>query len=133
MKRDRFLLKPVILNGLKWLISFLVSVVATMLFLLVLALVQKRFRFEERIVRLVLMVAISLASGMCAYVYRKLSKIKGYICGIITAVIFSIIKLIMSLSCGGVGRENLFIYACILCASLIGGIMSANRNKKIKW
>ena len=128
MKQD-FSLK----NATKWLLSFLISSGVMLLFLLMLTLVQKQFRFDEHVIRIILIVFITISSGVCAFIFRLLTGIKGYICGLATALMYSVIKLIMSLASGGVGKDNFLVYTCLISASLIGGILSANRKKKVKW
>ncbi len=133
MKRDHSFSKAPLNNILKWLISFLISVVVLVVLMLILTLVQKRFRLDEHILRIILIIFLTVSAGLCTFIYRRLSNIKGYVCGLITAGIYSFIKLIMSLTSSGVGKDNFLIYACIISAALIGGILSANKKKKTKW
>ena len=118
---------------LKWLLSFIISLVTLFVELLLLTVIQKQYRFSDSIVKIVIFVLLTLSAGMCAFIFRKMTKIKGVICGLVTAGIFCVIKLIMSLASGGVGTYNSLIYICLMCASLLGGILSANHHKKEKW
>lgn len=133
MKQDFSFSKSYYKNIFKWLISFLISIGIILCFLLLVTFVQKQFRFDAHIIKMILMIIISIGAGICSFAFRILSGIKGYLCGLITAVIYSVIKLLMSILSVGVGKDNFLIYVCIVSAALIGGILSANRKKKIKW
>lgn len=134
MKRDFSFKKSSALSQvLKWLLSFVISILVLFIGLILLTVIQKQYRFSDNIVKIVVFVLITLSSGFCAFVFRKMTKIKGMLCGLVTAGVFCVIKLIMSLVSGGVGANNFLIYSCIISASLLGGILSANHRKKEKW
>ena len=133
MKRDYSLSKAPIGNIIKFTISFLISGGLMLLLMLILTLLQQRFRLDKHILRIILITLLTVDAGICAFIFRRLSHIKGYICGIVTAVIYCFIKLAMSLLSSGVGKENFLIYICIMCASIIGGILAANKRRKLKW
>ena len=118
---------------IQWILSFAVSAVLMFLQMIVLTFIQKKFRFDEHVIKMTLSIFASICAFSCAFIFRKFSKIKGYICGLITSLAFCLVKFIMSLASGGVGKSNSMIYICLVCAALIGGIMSANKNKKVKW
>lgn len=128
MKRDIFIKSQFLKQMLNWFISFLISMAIFIVLLLLFSLIQLKSMFGEQIVRIVL---VSMYSGMCivcAYIYCCLSKIKGLFCGLITAGIFCLIKLLMSMLSGGVGKENFIIYICLCAAGMLGGILAANRK-----
>lgn len=133
MKRDYSLSKTPIRNIVKFTISFLISGTLMLVLMLILTLMQQRFRLDKHILRITLITLLTADSGFCAFIFRRLSHIKGYICGLINAGIYCFIKLILSFSSGGVGKVNFLIYVCIICSSLIGGIVSANKRKKPRW
>ena len=133
MKRDYSFVASAVVGALKWLISFLLSVTLMIVILVGLTLAHKHLYFEERVLRLVIMIVLSLCSWLCAFIFGRLSKIKGYISGIIAALTFSVPKIIMSFCTGGVGKGNFLVYIAIACSALIGGIMSAKRKKNKLW
>ncbi len=133
MKRDFSFSKKFWKYIIKWSISFLISASLMLLLILLLTPVQKQFRLSDSILRTILMTSFTLCAAVCAFLFRKFSKVKGYICGLTTGIIFSVIKLCMSILGDGVGKSNLWIYFSILPAAVIGGILSANQKKKQKW
>ncbi len=133
MKRDFSFSKNIWKYIIKWIISFLIAISLLLIFILLLTFAQKQFRFNDAILRIILMVGFTFSAGICAYLFRKFSDVKGYVCGLSTGILFSTIKLFMSLISCGVGKSNLWIYLSVISASIIGGILAANQNKKTKW
>ena len=133
MKRGLSFTKSVLKKAVKWLLFLLIALTIMIILLFAVSLIQKRFRFDESIIRIILMICISLSAFICAFLIRKFDDHKGYICGLITALLFSVLKLTTSLMSGGVGNMNFLIYPCIICSSLFGGILSANDKPKKKW
>ncbi len=130
MKREFFVKNSFWQIAGKWGLSFLISSVLFMLLILAVTLLQKLNQLSENILRLVLVIIISLCSGFCAYIFRRMTDVKGLYCGLATAAIISLIKLILSALSGGINKENIMVYICIMCVSLIGGIVSANKQNK---
>lgn len=129
MKRDFFIKNTVWVTVGKWLISFLISSLVLMILMLILTAINTSNRMNDNVLRLILMIVLCLSSGICAYIFRRITNIKGVFCGLITAGIFSLIKLCMTLSSGGIDKSNVMIYICIVCVSVIGGILSANNRR----
>lgn len=133
MKQDFSFSTSIYKNIFKWCVSFLISFGVILGFIFILTFAQKQFHFDDQIIKTILLVLVSVGAGVCSFAFCILSGIKGYLCGLITAMIYSIVKLLMSISSVGVGKDNFLVYICVFSASLIGGILSANRKKKIKW
>ncbi len=130
MKRDFIISKRPIGKILLWLLAFAVSVGLFTSLLLILTAIRLKWELSDRVLQWILVISLTVSVYVCAFLYCKTSGLKGLICGGITAVIFSVIKLIMSLSSGGVGERNFAVYICIISAGLVGGIMAANSKSK---
>ena len=131
MKRDFLLPKDVTRRISAFIISVLISNAVMLLLMVVLALMQKKWSFSDGTLRMTAMIMITISSGACAYLFNRLSKLKGYLCGLITFAFYGIVKLIMSLASGGVGGGNIMIYFSMAAAALLGGILSANRKEGV--
>ena len=130
MKRDIFIKNHYSKQIVNWLISFLIASTVFLIFLLILSVIQLKFMLDKRIIGIILITALSFSCCICAYIHCCLSKIKGIFSGLITAAVFSVIKLIMSVAAGGIGKGNFVIYICLICAGVLGGILAANRKSK---
>lgn len=130
MKRDHSFLSKYFLYIL---ISFLITLTLFFILVVLLTLAHGKFRFDEHVLRIVLISFLSVCVSVGSFLLRRLSKLRGYICGLIIGGGFMLIKFTMSLASGGVGKGNFAVYFCIISASLIGGIIAANNTKKIKW
>ena len=124
--------KRILQHVLKWLAAFCAANSIMIIFMLLLTLIQIKWRLKDTTLRLILTVLITISSAVCAYLHTRFSKIKGYICGAITAAVYGTIKLIMSSVSGGLAGKNIMIYVCIICAAMIGGILSANHKHRKK-
>ncbi len=131
MKRDFFHLK-ITRNALLWICGFLIATLVLMLLLFVLTLLQIKLRMSDGVLQIILMILLSFAAGLCAYLFCLFAKVKGIFSGLVTAIIYSLIKLVLSLCSGGVGAKNFLIYVCLASVSLIGGIAAANRRDRPK-
>ncbi len=132
MKRN-FLFKNQIIGYIfKWLTSFLISVLIMFVTIMLLSLLCTNVSVEENIIRVILFIIFTMSAGVCSYIFQRISHSKGYISGIVTGLIFSLSKLIMSLSCSTIGKGNIMIYISLISMALIGGILSANRSDKNK-
>ena len=119
MKRDIFIKNHYSKQIVNWLISFLIASTVFLIFLLILSVIQLKFMLDKRIIGIILITVLSFSCCICAYIHCCLSKIKG-----------SVIKLIMSVAAGGIGKGNFVIYICLICAGVLGGILAANRKSK---
>jgi len=126
MKRTLSFSNSIINKTVKWFLFLLFALAVMMVLVFIISLIQMRFRFDESIIRITLMVCISFSAFFCSFIFRKFDDQKGYICGLITAGFFCAFKLAASLMSGGVGKMNFLIYPCIICSALFGGILSTN-------
>ena len=130
MKRN-FLFKNHMIKYLfEWFISFLISISIMFILIFLLAFLMMQISIIENILLILMFVLYTVSAGICSYIFQRLSKSKGYVSGMVTATMFCLIKLIMSLAYQGIGKGNFMIYISLIAMALIGGIVSANRKNK---
>lgn len=130
MKRNFFIRNPLAAKCFQGLIVFLIAISILVVGLLILTFVEKQYRLSESVLKIIMTVLLSLAACLAAYIFRKFSNLRGYICGLISTGVFGGVKLIMSLSSVGIGKGNILIYVCIAASALLGGIVAANNKKE---
>lgn len=115
------------------LISSLLGVAVTFIFLLILAAVMLLGNININMASPLSSIALSLGSGFGGYLSAYKNKAKGFLCAIINAgLIFLLIAIVGLILSRSITLMSLIHFAVTVLSSLIGSILGINKADKIK-